>query len=68
MAYEVEVSDEFRGWYEPLSEAEQLSIGRVIELLEGNCAGFPYSSRPKVALRLFLRFFTVPFLSTAKRP
>ena len=46
MAYEVEVSDEFRGWYEPLSEAEQLSIGRVIELLEekGTALAFPYSS------------------------
>ncbi len=42
----VEVSDEFRGWYEPLSEAEQLSVGRVIELLEekGPALGFPYSS------------------------
>ena len=34
MAFEVEVSDEFREWYEPLSESEQLSVGRVIELLE----------------------------------
>lgn len=46
MAYEVEVSDEFRDWYEPLSEAEQLSIERVIELLEekGTALAFPYSS------------------------
>ncbi len=46
MAYDVEVSDEFRGWYEPLSEAEQLSVGRVIELLEekGPALAFPYSS------------------------
>ena len=34
MAYEVEVSDEFRDWYEPLSKAEQGSIGRGVGLLE----------------------------------
>ena len=46
MAYEVEVSDQFRGWYEPLSEAEQLSVGRVVELLEekGPSLAFPFSS------------------------
>jgi hypothetical protein len=46
MAYDVEVSDEFRVWYEDLSESEQLSIGRVVELLEekGTALSFPYSS------------------------
>ena len=46
MAYEVEVSDEFRDWYEPLSEAEQLSVERVVLMLEeaGPALGFPYSS------------------------
>lgn len=46
MLYEVEVSDEFRDWYEPLSEAEQLSIERVVLMLmeAGPALGFPYSS------------------------
>ena len=46
MAYEVSVSNEFRDWYEPLSEAEQDSIGRVVGLLEerGPALPFPYSS------------------------
>jgi hypothetical protein len=46
MSYEVEVSDEFREWYEPLSEAEQLSVERVVEVLKekGTALGFPYSS------------------------
>ena len=46
MPYEVEVSDEFKDWYEPLSEAEQLSIERVVLLLmeAGPALGFPYSS------------------------
>jgi hypothetical protein len=46
MPYEVEVSDEFRDWYEPLSEAEQLSVEKVVLMLEeaGPALGFPYSS------------------------
>ena len=46
MAYEVEVSNEFRDWYEPLSETEQDSVGRVVGLLEerGPALPFPYSS------------------------
>ncbi len=46
MPYEVEVSDEFRDWYEPLSEAEQDSVSRVVGLLEerGPALPFPYSS------------------------
>jgi len=45
-AYEVEVSDEFRDWYEPLSESEQLSIERVVLMLmeAGPALGFPHSS------------------------
>ena len=30
MAYEVEVSDEFKFWYEDLSEPEQNSVERVV--------------------------------------
>lgn len=46
MPYEVEVSEEFRDWYEPLSEAEQLSVERVVLMLmeAGPALGFPYSS------------------------
>ena len=46
MPYEVEVSDEFRDWYEPLSEAEQLSVERVVLMLAeaGPALSFPYSS------------------------
>ena len=46
MPYEVEVSDEFSDWYEPLSEAEQLSVEKVVLMLEeaGPALGFPYSS------------------------
>lgn len=42
MAYEIEVSDEFRAWYEPLSEFEQNSVGRVVGLLEERGPGLPY--------------------------
>ncbi|MFP5233922.1 MAG: type II toxin-antitoxin system RelE/ParE family toxin [Acidobacteriota bacterium] len=46
MAYEVEASDEFKDWYEPLSEAEQNSIERVVLMLAeaGPALGFPYST------------------------
>lgn len=45
MAYEVEVSDEFKDWYEPLSEQEQNSVERVVLMMEaGPALGFPYSS------------------------
>ena len=47
MACEVEVSDEFKRWYEDiLSEPEQLSIRRVVRMLmeAGPALGFPQSS------------------------
>ena len=47
MPYEIGVSNEFKGWYEDtLSEAEQLSVERVVEMLAeaGPMLGFPYSS------------------------
>ena len=46
MAYEVEVSDEFKDWYEPLSEMEQNSIERVVLMLmeAGPFLSFPYST------------------------
>ncbi len=46
MAYEVAVSDDFRGWYEDLSEPEQNSVERVVLMLmeAGPALGFPQSS------------------------
>lgn len=46
MAYEIEVSDEFKVWYETLLEPEQNSIERVVLMLEeaGPALGFPQSS------------------------
>ena len=42
MPYEIEVSDEFKGWYEPLSQAEQASLERVVLMLmeAGPALGF----------------------------
>jgi hypothetical protein len=47
MAYEVEVTDAFQGWYEDtLNASEQLSVERVVTLLmeAGPALGHPYSS------------------------
>lgn len=46
MAVEIIVLDEFRDWYEGLTQAEQESIGAVVGMLEelGIALGFPYSS------------------------
>lgn len=47
MPYEIGVSGDFKVWYEDtLSEAEQLSVERVVEMLAeaGPMLGFPYSS------------------------
>ena len=44
MPYEIEVSDQFKEWYEPLSEAEQNSVERVVLMEAGPALGFPYSS------------------------
>jgi hypothetical protein len=47
MVYEVEVTDEFRRWYEvDLVVGEQESVARVVEMLEkaGPLLPFPYSS------------------------
>jgi hypothetical protein len=47
MAYEVEVTDEFRAWYEEeLSQSEQRSVTRVVEMLEraGPTLLYPHSS------------------------
>jgi hypothetical protein len=49
MTYEVEVSDEFRAWYEDLSEPEQNSVERVVMMLmeAGPALGYPQSTGVK---------------------
>ena len=46
MAWEVEGTDEFAGWFGGLNDEEQVSVGRVVELLveHGPSLPFPYSS------------------------
>lgn len=46
MAWDVEGTDKFAGWFESLSAEEQVSVGRVVELLveHGPSLPFPYSS------------------------
>ena len=46
VAWEVEGTDEFAGWFEALNDDEQVSVGRVVELLadHGPSLPFPYSS------------------------
>jgi hypothetical protein len=46
MAWEVEYTDEFGGWWSTLSEAEQNDIEATVRLLEqfGPGLRFPYSS------------------------
>ena len=46
MAYQVEVSDEFKTWYEDLSEPEQNSVERVVMMLmeTGPALGYPQST------------------------
>ena len=46
MAWEVEGTDEFAGWFGDLNDEEQVSVGRVVELLveHGPSLPFPYSS------------------------
>lgn len=47
MAWEVEVTNEFKTWWNGLSEAEQMSVGTAIELLveNGPHLSFPHSSK-----------------------
>ncbi len=46
MAWDVEGTDEFAAWFGGLSDAEQVAVGRVVELLveHGPLLPFPYSS------------------------
>jgi hypothetical protein len=47
VAWEVEVTDEFKAWWSGLTEAERISVERAVLLLEdrGPQLPFPYSSR-----------------------
>ena len=47
MEYQVEFTEEFRGWYEDeLTSLEQISVARVVDMLEqaGPMLPFPFSS------------------------
>jgi hypothetical protein len=50
MATEVIVTEEFTAWYAGLSHSEQLSVGRVVGILEerGATLGFPSAAASKV--------------------
>ena len=47
MAWEVEVTDEFKAWWDSLDEFEQASVSAVVRLLVeyGPSLPFPYSSK-----------------------
>lgn len=42
MAWEVEGTDEFAGWFVGLSDEEQVSVGRVVDLLVEHGPSLPY--------------------------
>lgn len=46
MEYNVEYTDEFEGWWNSLSESEQIDIDAIVQVLEkqGPHLPFPYSS------------------------
>jgi hypothetical protein len=46
VSWDVEGTDEFAGWFGDLTDNEQVSVGRVVELLvqQGPSLPFPYSS------------------------
>ena len=47
MAWEIEVTEEFKVWWNGLNEAEQMSVGTGVGLLieEGLSLSFPHSSK-----------------------
>lgn len=66
---EINVTDEFRDWYEPLTENEQEAIFRVVALLEENgiSLGHPYSSAIKTAKVIAMRELRIQHLGNAIR-
>ena len=57
MAWEVEGSDEFANWFAGLPDDEQVSVGRIVELLveHGPSLPFPYSSGVEVSRHRHMR-------------
>lgn len=51
MEWEVEYTDEFGDWWDSLSEAEQIDIAAVVELLEKK--GIQHAGRPYRTLYAF---------------
>jgi len=45
MEWDVEYTDEFEGWWDDLSEAEQEDIDAVVELLEAKAPRLPKTKR-----------------------
>jgi hypothetical protein len=49
VAWEVEYTDEFDGWWEGLGDPEQRSVAHVIRLLEEKGPNLPYPHSSKIA-------------------
>jgi hypothetical protein len=57
VVWEVEGTDEFAEWFASLSDEEQVSVGRVVDLLvaHGPSLPFPYSSRIETSRHRHMR-------------
>jgi hypothetical protein len=57
VAWEVEGTDEFASWFRALADDEQVSVGRIVELLveHGPSLPFPYSSGVEVSRHRHMR-------------
>jgi hypothetical protein len=57
VAWEVEGTDEFATWFKGLLDDEQVSVGRIVELLveHGPSLPFPYSSGVEVSRHRHMR-------------
>jgi hypothetical protein len=57
VSWDVECTDKFGGWFEALTDDEQVSVGRVVELLveHGPSLPFPYSSAIETARHRHMR-------------
>ncbi len=57
MPWEVEGTDEFANWFTGLPDDEQVSVGRIVELLveHGPSLPFPYSSAVEVSRHRHMR-------------
>lgn len=50
MEWDVEGTDDFAEWFAGLSDAEQVSVGRVVELLVGHGPALPFPYTSAVAM------------------